>query len=240
MPAITEGDDRGVWLTKAEFAERRQISQASADRLIRRQGWRRQPGNDGRVRVLVPEGALGRHPEGDQRAAPPEGTAAVESVLAALREAHVGEIGRLTGALGRAEARADAERARADLLLTKADGLRAEMVGIEAKLTAETARADDLRGRLAEAEQVKEAARKRAYELADRMMTLEAAEEEGRETKERLTVLDGLLADAERRLAEAEHGRRTAQERLDAQDRSEVERRGKGRWARLRAAWRGE
>jgi hypothetical protein len=47
------------------------------------------------------------------------------------------------------------------------------------------------------------------------MMTLEVAAEEGQETKEQL-------------------------ERLDVQDRAETERRGKGRWARLRAAWRGE
>ena len=32
----------------------RRISVASADRLIRRQGWRKYPGNDGRARVFVP------------------------------------------------------------------------------------------------------------------------------------------------------------------------------------------
>jgi hypothetical protein len=63
--------------------------------------------------------------------------------------------------------------------------------------------------------------------------------EEGRETEERLTGLDNLLADAERRLAEADTARRaSAQER--AMDRAEVEPRGKERWARLRAAWRGQ
>ena len=44
----------GVWMTKAELAAVRRISVASADRLIRRQRWRKQRGNDGRARVLVP------------------------------------------------------------------------------------------------------------------------------------------------------------------------------------------
>ena len=41
-------------MTKAQLAAIRRISVASADRLIRRQGWRKHPGNDGRARVLVP------------------------------------------------------------------------------------------------------------------------------------------------------------------------------------------
>src|SRR5215469_4042245 len=58
-PTDTEaGGDRdptdGVWMTKAQLAAVRRISVASADRLIRRQGWRKHPGNDGRARVLVP------------------------------------------------------------------------------------------------------------------------------------------------------------------------------------------
>jgi hypothetical protein len=53
-------DAAGVaWMTKAEQqAGVRRICIASAYRLIRRKGWRRQPGNDGRVRVLVPSEAL--------------------------------------------------------------------------------------------------------------------------------------------------------------------------------------
>jgi hypothetical protein len=48
-------DDAGeVWMTKAELAAVRRISVASADRLARRMKWRKQPGNDGRARVLVP------------------------------------------------------------------------------------------------------------------------------------------------------------------------------------------
>ena len=122
--------------------------------------------------------------------------------------------------------RADATQTRADMAVTRADGLRDAITVLEVKL--------------AKAEAVRDAARKRAHELANRMMILEAAAEQGREAMERLTELDGLLVDAERRLAESDTARRTALERIDAMDRAEIARRGRGRWARLRAAWRGE
>ena len=44
----------GVWMTKAELAAARSISVGSADRLIRQRRWKRQPGDDGGTRVLVP------------------------------------------------------------------------------------------------------------------------------------------------------------------------------------------
>jgi hypothetical protein len=250
-PGTLRDSDAGRWLTYDELACLRGINQQSAVKLVRRQQWRRQTGNRGTVRVFVPDewlsrpwsqdepGQAGTEP-GTSPGATQDSPAAVEAVLAALREAHAGEIERLTEALGRSKGRADAERSRADVLLARTDDLRAEIVAIEAKLRTEAARADELQGRLAEAEQIKEAARKRAHELANRMMTLEAAAEQGREAKERLTGLDSLLADSERRLAESDTARRTAQERIDAMDRAEVARRGRGRWARLRAAWRGE
>src|SRR4051812_18056037 len=46
------GDAR--WLTYAELAQLRGISRASAERLAHRKRWRRQAGNDGRARLLVP------------------------------------------------------------------------------------------------------------------------------------------------------------------------------------------
>ena len=122
--------------------------------------------------------------------------------------------------------RADVAQTRADIAVTRADGLRDAITVLEVKL--------------AKAEVVRDAARKRAHELANRMMILEAAADRGREARERLTGLDGLLADAERRLAEAEQGRRIAQGRLDAQDRAAVARQGRGLLARLRDALRGD
>ena len=49
--AVGDGARR---MTYAELAAVRGISAASAERLVRRRRWARQPGNDGIVRVLVP------------------------------------------------------------------------------------------------------------------------------------------------------------------------------------------
>ena len=245
MDPATDGED-GRWMTYAELATIRGIDRQSAARLSWRRHWRRQKDNHGTLRVFVPiewQDGSGdasrdepREPSRDVSRDISRVIEPLEAAIALLREQLEGANSRAD----RAERRADEAAARLDARMKVGDSQREQIVAIEAKVAAETARADDLHGRLAEAEQVKEAARKRAHELANRMMRLEAEAEEGRETKERLTGLDRLLADAEHRLTEAEQGRRTAQDRLDAQDRAEVERRGKGRWARLRAAWRGE
>src|SRR5262249_36765384 len=93
--------DEGTWLTKAELAARRAISIASATKLIRRSGWRRQPGNDGRVRVLVPWDHAGTSPEDaePQTSHVPgtEGrdTAAFETALTAIEAAHASEVSAL-------------------------------------------------------------------------------------------------------------------------------------------------
>jgi hypothetical protein len=44
----------GRWMSKAELAAVRGIAVGSAERLIRRQRWRRMLGNDGRIRALIP------------------------------------------------------------------------------------------------------------------------------------------------------------------------------------------
>ena len=49
--AVGDGARR---MTYAELAESRRISVSSAERLVRRKHWRRQVGNDGVVRILVP------------------------------------------------------------------------------------------------------------------------------------------------------------------------------------------
>ena len=49
--AVGDGARR---MTYAEIAESRRISVSSAERLVRRRHWRRQVGNDGVVRILVP------------------------------------------------------------------------------------------------------------------------------------------------------------------------------------------
>jgi peptidoglycan hydrolase CwlO-like protein len=95
---------------------------------------------------------IGASPAGAATSAGTDAGTGVETVLAALREAHNSELARLTEAV-------TAERARADAL------------------------------------------------------------------RDQITALQGKLT--------------TAQERIDAVDRAEAARQGRGRWARLRAAWRG-
>jgi len=99
---IDDAGDSGTWMTKAELAAARGISIESVERLMRRHRWRRQPGNDSRVRVLVPSDWMTPRdtdpphrppplPIGDPPAHPPpvrSDADAVETVLAALREAH--------------------------------------------------------------------------------------------------------------------------------------------------------
>jgi hypothetical protein len=69
---------------------------------------------------------------------------------------------------------------------------------------------------------------------------IEAEHTHGTDLEARITGLHDLLADAEHRLVDAERGRTPALAQLDAIDRADAARRGKGRWARLRPAWRGE
>jgi hypothetical protein len=104
----------------------------------------------------------------------PGSEAAIEIVLAALREAHAGEVGRLTEALA-------VERARADVLTTRGDALATEVRLVQVK-----------------------------------------------------------LAEAEQAHTQARVAAQLAQDQLNAYRRAETERRGKGRWRRIRAAWRGE
>src|ERR1700683_1268426 len=62
-----DGADVGRWMTFAELSQARGISLPSARKLVRRHQWRRQTGNQGIVRILVPVEALDRprHPGAD-------------------------------------------------------------------------------------------------------------------------------------------------------------------------------
>jgi hypothetical protein len=87
----------GRWVTYAELAELRHISRKAAARLTLRHQWRRQSGNDGAVRVWVPEADLIPTPRHDV----PSDTGVtgvretVEAVLSTVREAHAAQIAAL-------------------------------------------------------------------------------------------------------------------------------------------------
>jgi hypothetical protein len=116
-PPVVTGDD-SRWMTFAELAAARGIGRVSAERLVRRHKWRRQPGNDGRVRVLVPSGELRANPRktdrGDDR---PQ---LLDIVQAALE----------------AQARAES---RADALAAELAAERAAVASLEAAITARDA-----------------------------------------------------------------------------------------------------
>jgi hypothetical protein len=47
-------DNGGTWLTYSEIAKARGVKRVAAIRLVQRHKWRKQPGNDGMTKVLVP------------------------------------------------------------------------------------------------------------------------------------------------------------------------------------------
>src|SRR5215469_12464778 len=99
-----DSSDDGQWLTYDEIAAARGTEKVGAIRWVQRHKWRRQPGNDGLVRVLIPHEALTPSALRGQQSrtvtptvvstvTPPDGAAAAfEAALAALREAHAGEL----------------------------------------------------------------------------------------------------------------------------------------------------
>lgn len=146
--AMVGGTDDGIgrWLTYDELAQMRGIQRIGAVRLAKRQGWRRQPGNDGKARVMVPTDALapvrGTRPSpdgangtnaGDPTIDPtggPDGgrhlAAAFELALTTIREAHAGEVTALRGQLAAAEGRAEQARAEAVAAQGRAGALARE------------------------------------------------------------------------------------------------------------------
>src|SRR5829696_6438315 len=79
-----------VWLTYDELADRLGIERESARQQVKRRRWARRPGNDGKVRVGVPEEVLGARSEpGTERAtnpahAPGHDPAQIPAVMAVL------------------------------------------------------------------------------------------------------------------------------------------------------------
>lgn len=55
--------DAVTWLTYDELAERLGIERESARQHVKRKRWARRPGNDGKVRIGVPDEVLGERPD---------------------------------------------------------------------------------------------------------------------------------------------------------------------------------
>ena len=115
-----DGPETVTWMSYAELGRLRGTSAASAKRFANRKRWRKQPGNDGTVRVAVPPGGTvpretirvepgetvprdhGRDRDRDRHLLP-QALAALEDAVAGLREQ-----------LERTEADRAHERQRAD------------------------------------------------------------------------------------------------------------------------------
>ena len=134
----------GQWMTVAELAALRGISMGSVTRLVRQRRWRRQPDHHGRVRVLVPHGAM----QPDEASAPAAGHSdrhseasrgLRERVKAAEQRAERAEIRARAAEQARAaaEAAARVEHDRVSALLAQAEtALAAER---KARIAAEVA-----------------------------------------------------------------------------------------------------
>jgi hypothetical protein len=197
----------GRWLTYGELARIRGISKASAERMVFRNGWRRQKDNQRIVRALVPlnrlTGDASGEPSGDgSGGASPDASgdmsgvkAAFETALAAVQEAHAMAAATLRERAAAAERLAEVERERADAAERKTGE-------VEEALAFERVRVESLQRDVA----------------AHLSMAAEASH--------------GFEAVCQR----AQEAERAAEQLR----RAEAERKGQGRWARLKAAWKGE
>jgi hypothetical protein len=201
------------WLTFAELALARGISEPSARKLVRRHKWRRQTGNQGIVRILVPAEALDRpkddpgtdlphDPRPDPRPDPsdePRAIIALEAAIAALRE----QMEHANSRADRAEHGREGERLRADDLRAQTDALNAEADRALGEARRLRGRADELQA---------------GQEL---MMDMHAR------------ALAALQGDLEMARAQAT----TAHDALKTLRQAEADRKARGLLARLRAAW---
>jgi hypothetical protein len=158
-------DDAGTdgrWLTYDELAALRGIRRIGAVRLVQRYKWRRQAGNDGKARILVPRDALTaparavvtgisawQHDTGnDARRLLPAALAALEGALMQARETAAEADGRAQAALVLAD-RLGAQLADAG---TRADEANKRADAAEARSEANVQRADRAEARAEQAE----------------------------------------------------------------------------------------
>jgi hypothetical protein len=133
--------DDGRWLSYAELAELRGISRKAAMRLTLRHRWRRQPANDGTVRVCVPPDVAHRQTlRRDPRDDPPHDAALADanrraSDAIALADRLAAQLADAGMRADRAEERAAQERIAADRFRAEAEAARA--AAVEAQEAAE-------------------------------------------------------------------------------------------------------
>ena len=232
------------WLTYAQIGERFGLKAEAARTRVRRLGWRTMPGNDGRTLALVPDDADlrpgGAHAVGpdDDRPDGLEHDRAVTAMLTAMLTALLTEA---TARADRAEQRAAEADKRADVAVALADRSLAQLAEAgrrtdqaEARTQEAKAEAEVLQRDLDCAREMATAAQGDIQAAHEAAAALRAAINEMRdEQRTRADTHAQELAVAHRDAASA---RQIAKELRRAED----ERKARGRWARVRAAWRGE
>jgi hypothetical protein len=205
----------GRWLTYGEIAAARGTTRIAAVRLTQRHKWRRQRGNDGHARVLVPPDML--QPERP----PPSGvdsniardvTADVPALLAAIETAHLGEVTALRGEIEALKKLADNATARVVDAEAIQAGLRSRLTEAEGRAIAATSRAEQAEARANQAR----AEAEEAIQGAERLRQAGAAraeQAEARADQERLAA-DRFRAEVEAARAEAAVAQEAAEARL--------------------------
>jgi hypothetical protein len=222
----------GRWMTYDEIAATRGIKRSGAVRLVQRQRWRRQAGNDGYARVLVPHDeqhpVRGTRPHVNLREGGDDGrgdgggdiAATFEAALTVIREAHAGEIATLrdmVGGLRDTVARAETRAVHAEQRAIEAEAVSAAK---DVRVTQAEAEADRARGVAREALQAAETLRTSVDEL-----------------KAGQTMMQDMHV---RELEQARAAAQLARDAAASVRQADEARKARGRWARLRAAWRGE
>jgi chromosome segregation ATPase len=209
----------GRWLTFAELAQARGISEASARKLVRRHKWRRQAGNQGIVRILVPAEALDRprdglgtdpaHILGTDLSDTSRAISTLEAAISTLRE----QFEQANRRADRTEQATAAERARADALQSQLAVAQGEVQAKQAATLADAATIAALRDHLAQeisraeaelhradrAEQGREGERARADALRDRLNAMQAQLADAHAALQAAEAADARAARAEQR-----------------------------------------
>lgn len=159
--------DAVVWLTYDELAARLGIERESARQQVKRKRWARQNGNDGKVRIAVPEEVLsaGSEPGTEGGAEPGRAPGQVPAPDPGVTAVLIRHIERLEGQLEEALKRA-ADR---DQIAAQRDLTAAQVEALNAVLAIERKRVEDLkdaeRQRIEEIRQRADEARQRTEEL---------------------------------------------------------------------------
>jgi len=214
--------DGARWMTFSELAKVRGISKLSAARLVRRHGWRRQQDNQGHVIALVP--SIWVNPADNPPASPRDDPPDDLSDKATRPADNPPDAASLVAALAAVEsAHIRAENA----LRERAEAAEGRAEAAESRAEAERERAD-------------------AAIAAERRRAVEAEEALAFE-RVRVESLQRDVAAHLSMATEAAHGFEAVRQRAaeaeraaDALRQTEAARKGRGRLARLRAAWRGE